>query len=203
MALYGDIDHVKRLLAASGATYDADHDDRLTAIQAAVSAAIEDDTGRSFGAVAADETVLMWGADSDVLILPRPLRTITTLTVGGTVEGGTMTGGTVYGDDLYIHEIVDRNGLIYALRLTSGWTWGEGTPITITGDFAGTDDDADVPDDLTYAANRLIAETFKAENLPIVTLDGEIVPRRNPWTDPIIKAVLTRYRINPARELVL
>jgi hypothetical protein len=202
MALYGDLDHVKKLLAASGTSYDASHDARLTAIQAAVSAAIEEDLGRTFGAAVTDTTLLFWGGDSDVLLLPTPARAITTVTVGGTVAGGVMTGGTEYTDDLWSHHIVDEDGLIYAIRLLSGGWWGAYEPVTITGDFADTDDDAEVPDDLTYAANRLIAETFKSENLPIVTLDGEIVPRRDPWSDPIIKGILARYRVSH-RELVL
>jgi hypothetical protein len=201
---YGDTAHIRQLLnlvdddASSTA-------ERIAALNATVSLIVEDELGRSFGATSTDTTVLFWGADDDVLLLPRPLRAITTVTVGGTVTGATMTGGTVYSTSLWTPSIVDGDGLIYALRLLSGGWWGAGTPVTITGQWAATDADALVPDDLVYAVDYLVAEHFKIEQASPAGFtgpDGATVPIRNPWKADVWLKVKAKYNVS-SRELVL
>lgn len=59
-----------------------------------------------------------------------------------------------------------------------------------------------VPADLALAANQLVCETYKLQNLPVVTDDGIVVPRRDPWADPLWLNVKEKYEIS-ARELVV
>lgn len=207
MALYGSLSHVQSMLRPNETTaYGADITARLTLIRAAVSAQIEADLGRSFGEPATDTTELIWAGASDILLLPRPARSITTVTVGGTVAGGTMTGGTAYANTLWTYAPFDPDdGTIYGLRLLSGGWWGTttvygtpGTPVQIVGDFSDTDDDNTVPDDLTYAANLLILRTLQRESTGVAGVsgeDGSFQPPLDPWKDPTVRRILDRYRI--------
>jgi hypothetical protein len=201
---YGDSVHIRQLLNlvedVSPSTAE-----RIDALNATVSSIVEDELGRSFGATATDTTVLFWAENSDVLVLPRPLRTITTVTYGGIVTGSTMTGGSVLTTDYWTPSIVDQDGLIYALRMLSGVWWGVGVPVTITGQWAATDADASVPDDLVYAVDYLVAEHFKIEQASPAGFtgpDGSTVPIRNPWKADIWLKVKAKYEVSN-RELVL
>lgn len=199
---YGDSAQIKKMLATTGTTYSANDDARLDALNATVSLLLEDVLGRSFGAAGPDVTLLHWGGPSDVLLLRRPLRAITTVTVGGTVSGAIMSGGTVYDATMWTPSIVDQDGLIYALHLLTWGSWGAGIPITVTGQWASTDADPDVPADVQYVVNHLVVEHFKSENVTIVTDDGIVLPRRDPWADPIVLKVIDKYQVSN-RELVL
>ncbi len=199
---YGDSAKITAMLTTSGTTYDANHNARLDALNVTISLLMDEALGRTFGATAADQTVLFWAKDSDVLVLPRPIRTITSVTVGGTVAGSTMTGGTVYNTSLWTPSITDPSGQIYAIRLLSGGWWGDGMPVQIVGQWAAVDNDAEPPDDLIYAVNYLVVESFKRENTSVVTDDGVVVPRRDPWDDPIVKRVIDKYSVSN-KELVL
>jgi len=203
---YGDSAQIKKMLATTGTTYSAHDDARLDALNATVSLLLEDVLGRSFGAAGADVTLLHWGGPSDVLLLRRPLRTITTVTVGGSVTGATMSGGTVYDSTMWTpYPGPDQDGLIYGLRLLGWGSWGyagPGVPITVSGQWASTDADPDVPADVQYVVNHLVVEHFKSENVTIVTDDGIVLPRRDPWADPVVLKVIEKYGVSN-RELVL
>lgn len=204
---YGNTAAIKALLKASqGTTFTADNSARLDDLNVTVSLIVEDKLGRTFGATAADSTVLFWSANSDVLILPKPIRTITTVTVGGTVTGTTMTGGSVLNTTYWTPAITNlQTGDISALRLLSGGYWGAGVPVTITGQWAATDADATVPADLVYAVNYLVAERFKIEQASPAGFtgpDGTTIPIRDPFKDPIWLAVQEKYGVSN-RELVL
>lgn len=204
---YGDTDAIKALLRASqGTTFTADNLARLDDLNVAISLIVEDKLGRTFGATEADSTVLCWAHDDDVLVLPEPIRTITTITVGGTVTGTTMTGGSVLTTSYWTPAIRDvGTGDIYALRLLSGGWWGAGVPVTIMGQWVATDADADVPADLVYAVNYLVAERFKIEQASpagFIGPDGTTIPIRDSWKDPVWLAIEAKYGV-PDRELVL
>lgn len=204
MSLYGDLATAKAFLRAqSTSVLDPDADIRLADIQIAVSAALEAKTGRTFGdGPSADETVLIWAAASDVLLLPKPARSITSVTVGGTVEGGTFSGGQLLDASQWVHWFVDGDGLIHAMRRGAGW-WGA---VQVVADFVDNDDDAEVPADVTAAATFLIAETYKvreASPAGFVGPDGATVPIRNPWNDPTVQAVIRTYAVEPAIRLVV
>jgi hypothetical protein len=206
MAQLGDLDHVKAMLRPSPDTeLGADVEARLTKIQAAVTAKIERDMGRTFGSVAADTTHLFYAYRSNILILPIPARTITSITVGGTVTGGTVTGGTLLTTADYAHSTVDvRTGAIYALRLLNGAFWGSSdpasrptVPVVIVGDFTDSDNDAIIPDDVQYIADYLIFERYRyesASNNGGIGPDGFGDDLRDAWKDPMVLAVIGKYR---------
>lgn len=214
MPLYGDIAHVKKMLRPTeGTDLGADPEDRLTLIQAAVSLALEEACDMTWGVPAADTAELHWVGPYDQIVLNRPARAITKITYGGEVAGTTMTGGTdVLAADL-LYTISDSDGLIYAIQNRSAgvWSWYDRptvyyqshtrTPVVVTGDFTDTDDDATVPDDITYAANYLIMQTFKLEKAGVAGfsgLDGSTVPVRNPFEDEIVRRTIRKY----ARKMV-
>jgi hypothetical protein len=210
MPQYGDLDHVRKLLRPT-ATDDlgADDEARLTKIQIAISELLEYELGRTFGVPATDTTVTAWAGPGDVLLLPRPARAITSVTVGGTVAGGTVTGGTVLADDYWAHHFVDVDtGFIGGLRMLSGGWWGGRlytTPVVIVGDFSDSDDDTTIPADLQYAVSWIIAERFKQESASpagFIGPDGAVMPFRDLFKDEFVKPILARYRV-ASRELVV
>ena len=208
MPLYGSLAAVTSMMRPNETTaYGADITARLTAIRAAVSAQLESKLGRTFGAIAADTSVLIWAGSSDILLLPRPARSITSVTVAGTVTAGTMTGGTAYATNLWTFAPYDvDDALIYGLRLLSGGWWGSSTisgypsvPVVVVGDFTDTDDDATVPDDVTYAANVLILRTLQRESTGVAGVsgeDGSFQSPLDPWNDPIVRRAIDRYRLS-------
>jgi hypothetical protein len=205
MALLGDLDHVEKMLRATvGSDLGDDVTDRLSLIRAAISARLEDLCGRTFGSPVEDTTEIVWAGPFETILLPRPARSITSVTSGGTVSGTTYTGGSAITGFAYAPYDAQR-GLIYGLTRTTGswWAWGDPygaygarQPVEIVGDFSDSDADSDVPDDVTYAANLLIAEQFKRENASPAGFSGptgDVIPMRDPWNDPFVKQVIERY----------
>lgn len=205
MATYGDLAAVKRMLRPTDdSTFGVDEDARLAEIQTAVSAALEHKLRRTFGATAADTTHVVWAGPWNVLLLPVPARSITSVTWNVTPAGGSYSDGQVYPSDSWTYDPRDsRTGEIFGLRLLNGdWGWLDrhgrpAVPVQIVGDFVDTDDDATVPSEITYAVNYLIAETFKNQNAgPGGTIgpDGNVIAPRNPWTDPLVVAALEKHQ---------
>lgn len=214
MPLYGSIAQVKKMLRPSEAsTFGTDVDDRLTALQAAVSATLEEELGRSFGVPASTTTDIVWAGDDPVLVLPRPYRSITEVRENCVVSGVTATGGTVISAADYVYDPYDRErGWIYGLRLLLSGRWGRrdeygnpAVPVVVTGYLAAGDDDTAVPDEITYVANYLMLELFKRENASpagVIGPDGIAAPLRNPYTEPHVVAVLDKHRTR-RRHLVV
>lgn len=210
MPLYGSIATVKQMLQPTVASpWTADQEAHLAGIQASVSAAIEADLGRTFGAPVADTTELFFAGSNAVVLFDRTARAVTSVAVGGTLDGRTVTGGTPLASTGWTPYPYDGGrGLIYGLRLLGGAGWGSddprgrpATPVVVVGDFSDADADAVVPEDLTDVANFLIAETFKyrgASPAGFVGPDGTVVPIRNPWNDPLVKRTLDAYRVGTA-----
>lgn len=214
MTLYGDLDHVKKMIRPDDvASLGTDVDDRLETIQAAASLALEEKLGRTFGLPVSDTSEVHWIGPYDTLVLNRPARSITSIQYGGTLSGDTMTGGqTVLAADLYNVVRDPYTGFIYSIRNAKSavWSWyadppyyqtNDKTPVVVTADFADTDNDADVPDDITYAANLLMLRLFQLETASPAGFtgpDGATVPARDPWKDPAVKAVVDKYSIRCA-----
>jgi len=213
VALLGDLTAAKKMLrAAQEWDLGADIDDRLTLIQGAVTAALEETCGRTWGSPVTDTSRLMWAGPGGPLLLDRPARSVTSIRTGGTVSGSTMTGGTTTLATDLVDLITTDDGLVYAIgttgfQLGSGW-WGTtyrtdtyrhgvGFPVVVTGDFADTDDDTAIPADVAYAATFLIVERLKVENAsPAGFLGPEgVVPLRDAWKDPMVKGVIERYSL--------
>jgi hypothetical protein len=200
---YGDMVMIKRMLAATGTSYDANTDARLAALNTSISRLLEDVLGRTFGTAPPPEgtTRLVYGKGTSMLILPTPAWLVASVSVGGAVESDVMTGGTMLGAGAWVVGIEDPSGQISGLLHASGF-WGWGEPINVTAYWADRDSDTDVPVEIVAAVNKLVVDTYKGENVPIVTDDGIVVPRRDPWADPFVARVITHYKIS-SRELVL
>lgn len=206
MAIYGSIEAVKQMLRPEDdSTFGDDEDDRLEAIQQAVSSALEQKLdGRTFGAPVADTTKLVYAGPFSTLLLPIPARSITSVTWNPTIAGGVITGGEAWASSLWEHTLVNRYGEIGGLRLLSGGYWGESnafgqpiTPVKIVGDFVDSDADASVPDEITYAVNFLIAEEFKNQNAGpggSIGPDGNVIYPRNPWKNTLVVEAMNKYR---------
>lgn len=209
MAEYGDVAMVKKMLRPDELSlFGTDLDDRLSAIQQAISLDLEERTGRVFGVTALDVSDLHWIGPYDVLVLNRPARSVTSITYGGTLTGSTMTGGTTV-SDLYNVIRDPQTGFIYAIGSNTGsiWSWYADppydltqslTPVVVTADFIDTDDDTVVPADVTYAANVLILKTYQIENASpagFTGADGTVAPITDPWKHPSVKAVLNKYTV--------
>lgn len=209
MALYGSVDHVLKMLRQDEySTYGDDLPDRLTMIQAAISMDLEERTGRVFGITATDVSEIHWLGPYDQLVLNRPARSVTSITYGGDVSGSVMTGGTTtLAADLYNTITDPKTGFIYAIASNQPvWDWHFGEPsymtyrrmpVVVTADFIDTDNDANVPADVTYAANILILKTFQIETASPAGFTGPegVVPISDPWKHPSVKAVLDKYSI--------
>jgi hypothetical protein len=204
----------KMIRAVPSMETDQDLGDRIDALNLAVSSALEEACERTWGAPVADTTEIVWVGPGDTIVLPRPARTITSITYGGTVTGSTMTGGTVVTAGSLYYPIVDRNGLVYAIRSNTAsvwwWNWAyltpsayyPQTPVAITGDFTSSDNDTTVPDDITYIASYMVVERLKVEKASAfgaVGPDGDVAPIRDVFADPLVKRIIDKYK----RELVL
>jgi hypothetical protein len=208
MTLYGDPDHVIKMLRATP-TWDlgTDVEERLLAIQASISLLLEEACGRTWGTPDEDDTTrLQWVGPYSMLVLDVPARSITSITTGGTVSGSTMTGGSVTLAAELQNRIVSRDGLIYAIsNAFSGEPWPSyyGTtyaqyPVAVTGQFGNIDDDDEVPADVTYAANYPILNTYRHEAAGVAGFsgpDGSTIPIRDPWKDPQVLKVIDKYSL--------
>ena len=201
MADYGNIDAIKRMLAATGTTWDANTEARLGELNTALSRLLEDVLGRTFGSPGPDVSRVVRAKWGDQLVLPVPMWSVSEILVGGSMAGPVWSGGTALDAAAWTPCITDYSGQIYALSLYGG-VWGMGAAVQVTGQWADTDSDAEAPVDLVMATNILVVETYKTQNVPIVTDDGILVPRRDPWLDPFVRRVIERYQIS-ARELVV
>jgi hypothetical protein len=183
-----------------------DLSDRIQDALTVVSRQIDTALGRTFGQPATDTDVLVWAGSSNVVLLPRPARTITSVSVGGTVSGVTVSDGTVYDSELYAYYPYDpETGLIYGLVLNTGGWWGitnayghYSIPVVVTGDFSTTDDDTTVPPDIHYAANLLALRTLQREAVGVAGVsgeDGSFRPPMDPWKDPTVQRIIDTHRV--------
>lgn len=215
MPTYGSTAAVQQLLRANvTSTFNQDALDRIDALLATVSALIEQLTGRQFGTGATSETVVIAGSHwfpfpswraagrlgtglSDLLVLPKGVRTIASVTVGGVWDGSAYTDGTALTVDQYQPVYQTRTGEYLALRLVDGSSWGR--PVAIAGTWEDTDADNAVPSEITYLANFLAAERFKVEMSSAAGQfgpDGAQLPIRNVLKDPLVTAIVDKWRIS-------
>lgn len=199
MAQYGDVTAVKKMLRADAAsTFSSDQDARLTALRLAVSAWIEDATGRTFGTGVTTETVVAHGnGRSPFLMLPKAARTVSSVTASPTWSGSTWTAGTTVAATEYRLAMPTPAGEHQAIEAING-NWWSGR-YAVSGTFEDTDGDVTVPDDVTYIANYLIAERFKLEQASpsgSIGPDGSVVPVRDALRDPLVAAVIDKWRVS-------
>lgn len=197
MPLYGSVDGAKALLrSTTTAQFNADHDARLAALRPAVSAWIEEQTGRTFGSGPVSTTQIATGTGRDLLLLADGVKSVTSVVAGPEWTGSAWSGGEIVPSDQYRPVLKNRQNLYAALLAVDGGVWhGE---FAVTGVYAGSPDAAGVPDDITYIANYLIAERFKIEQASAngaIGPDGTVVPIRNVLADPLVKDTIAKYAV--------
>jgi len=207
MALLGDLSAVERNLRAMPASaLNADATARLEDIQKAVTAYIEERTGRTFGTVGAPESVAVAAPErysltlgshgaSDLLILPKAIRAITSVVQNPTWTGSGWTGGYTLAAASYRPALFTSVGDAMALQLVDAGAWyGR---FVITGTWEDTDDDATTPDDITYVANLLIADLFKYEQSSTASQagpEGQTLRLRDSTKHPVVCEILDKYQ---------
>lgn len=206
MALYGSVEAAKVLLRSTPSTvFSADVDARLTALQAVVSSYIEYETGREFGGGPATDSSVVVDAPvsylygqpvqaSTRLFLPKAIRTIASVTFAPEWNGTAWTGGTLVPATEYVPAL-GADGEYLALESVSGDAWAG--RYLVVGTWEDTDADDDVPADITYIANFLIAEAYKGEQTSAAAMagpDGATVPLKNPYKNPLVVATLEKYK---------
>lgn len=210
MTLYGDTTQVKKMLRpVETSTFGTDADSRLTELQEVVSLLIEEKTGRVFGGTATATARTIDGPPAGrgvVLALPCPVRSVTSVAIVGAISETLTAYDTGTGDGDYLLWNPGRQGDYHALRRVNGGQWpaGDGlTRITITAVWSDTASGGSVPDDITYMANYIISELFKAEQASPAGFtgpDGATVPIRNPWNQDLVKTTIRKYA--SARRIV-
>lgn len=207
MALYGSNAQTQKMIRGTPEIQlGTDFDSRFQGIQAAVSRIIERKTGRAFGGGAAlPESRLIYAGPYTSLLLEVPARTITSIQRYGQWTGTAYTGGITLAGIDWIPDPVDVDGLILGARLAYGGAWGisdnygrPATPIYITGTWSDQPAEAEAPADITYVANYVIAEIFKAEQASpagFVGPDGTVTPIRNPWRNETVNQILDSYAV--------
>lgn len=199
MPLYGTVAAAKAMLRADGAsTFSADQDARLTALQKAVSLYIEQATGRQFGIVTIEQVaVRRRGQAVYTLMLPKPVRTITAVTLDPVNTGTAWSGGTALPLSGVERAMITVRDEALALVRSDGDVWPMLT--VVTGNWADSDSDTAVPDDITYVANYLMAERFKLEQASPsgqIGPDGSVVPIRDALRDSMVRETVDKYAIN-------
>ena len=201
MATYGSQAAVLALLkGASTVTLPAEAGDRIDALLAVASALVEARTGRTFGTGTTAETVVVPAPGvTDVLVLPKGVRTVTSVTVGASWDGAGWVGGITLPAALWVPVWRQSTGEWLALARADGAHWAG--PVVIAGTWEDTDADATVPDEITYVVNYLAAEGYKREQASangVIGPDGAAVPIRDAWKDPWVKGVLDTWTVSAA-----
>ncbi|MDQ3095116.1 MAG: hypothetical protein M3Q82_04020 [Actinomycetota bacterium] len=196
MPAYGDMASIKRMLAASGTVWNADADERLSALNTALSLAFDAATGRTFGTgpLANAQRVVSTRGNSAILVLPSPVRSVSAVVIAPTWGGTAWTLGTTLAATNFTPIYPNTKGEYYALRSHVGAYWSD--PTLVTAQWADTDADATVPDDVRYVVNYLVAERFKVENAGPAGFsgpDGATIPIRDALKDPLVRLVIDTY----------
>jgi hypothetical protein len=199
MALYGSVAGIKRLLQTNpdgGGSFSTDEEDRITELQAAVSALIESKTGMVFGTnPATSETIEVEGERSSTLFLPKGIRTVTSITEGPDWSGSAWVNGSLMASDTYRLNAKVNNGAYRQLIRLNGWWGGRYVIVGVWEDQVPS-----VPDEITYVANFVSAEIFKGQSASphgLMGPEGAMVPIRDPWKATEVKDALCRWQIGP------
>lgn len=187
---YADLTTVKQMLGLTGTSADA----RLTLLDDAVSALLDDVLGRTYGAGAAtaETRVVFYAGTSDLLALPQPLRSLTTIAYGGTWDGSAWDGEDTLTSDEYELR-TDTRGDIWGIRLHASGA----VEYRITGVWA--DQVQPVPDAIAEAAAVLVAGHYKRDEAGpsgnIIGPDEMPITPSNPWQDERVKRAIHAYRV--------
>lgn len=194
---YGNTDRILTMLRAhESIAAGADLAGRAADLNVALSLLIDEETGTTFGEAVAASTVLHFGGNSDVIVLTRPARAVTSVEYGGTLgTGQTITDGTTIAASDITWASVGATGLIYAIR--TPYRFGAGVPLLVTAEF-GDQYSADVPEDIEYITNFMVMKRIQVEKASpagAIGPDGSVIPLNDVFDDPVVKRVLAKYRV--------
>lgn len=200
MALYGSTAGVKDLLNSSGTDdFPEAQEARIQTLLTTVSAIIESKTSAVFGDNTA-EAVAVEADGGSRLYLPKGVRSVTSIVESPDWVSGAWSGGVALTTSAYRLDSRVANGAYRTIaRMDGGW---HGTYI-ITGVWE--DRVATVPDDIHYLANYLTSEIFKKQTASpagFVGPDNAVVPVRNTFNEPEVKAIIDRHRVGPSMWVI-
>lgn len=194
---YANLDYVKRKLLMTGAVNDPD----LAVLDVALSALFDEATGRTFVAAAVEETITVEAPGvSSVLVLPKPVRSISAIETGGTWNGLLWQDATLIAADA--ERLIygsDEQGY-WAVRGVSTWSG----PVRVTGVFADITVAALMPPDVIYAVTYAVIRQWRREfagNDGQIGPDGLAVTVGEATANPIWKETVAKYRV--PREVVV
>lgn len=168
--------------------------DYLMRIENALADVFDHKVGRSFGVAATPSTRVIVGTHDGTLVFARPARAISGISHSGTYSGGEWIDETVETD---WHEVYSRDGLIYGVERTSG-IWPN--RVRVTGIWA-SDPESVVPDDVQHALTLATVKQYRKETSTpgnagdLLGPEGFAVPAPDPWSDPLVKATIEKYRV--------
>lgn len=197
MSSYTDLARAKLELSLSDAV-DADDDDitLLGEIDEEMSRLFELKTGRIWGGTATPAAKTVDGPAagySDILMLPVPVRSVTTVAITGD------SPETLASDDWVLWQQT-REGDYHAIkRIDGGWFPRRNGKdrVTVTGVWSDTASGATVPAEIAAACTFVVVETFrqkKSSPSGEVGPDGMTIRPRNPWNFEQVKESIAKYK---------
>lgn len=168
---------------------------RIEQIEAGIAALLDREMGRSFGGAATVVSRTIAGHDSSLLLLPIPIRTVTTITMGGIAIPASS----------WAFWFIGVNGLAYGIRLLDGSYWPSiGGTIVVTGEWSDAGGGT-LPVEIREAATFLTIEEYRSEIAGpsgAIGPDGLIVRTRNPWKFERVKKAIQAHRVRSMRITV-
>lgn len=191
MAAYGDLPTIKQMLNLEG----TDHDDRLDALNTAMSAVLDAKTGRTFGGdTPAPETrTVRQDASTDVLALPWPLVSVDSIAINGQWDGADWdTPDVLDAEDYRLRTGPD--GFVWVIDLYRA-TAAEYRITGVWGDQAGV-----VPPLVVEAVNVMVTRAYKRDEAgagseAIGPVEFEAQAPQGILTDDRVKTAIEEYRI--------
>lgn len=203
MAGYSDLASCKvQLSLADAEADDASDIDLLEAIDEEISRTLELKCGRVFGGVAAATAKTIDGAEagySDILLLPVPVRSVTTVGIVGDSAESLSSG------DYVLWMPTRETGDYFALKRIDGGYWPRRSGInrvTVTAVWSDTAAGGTVPAEIVDAATFITVETFrqrKSSPTGEIGPDGLTFRPRNPWGFTVVTEAINRYKVAKAR----
>jgi hypothetical protein len=194
MPAYADLPTIKVMLNIDTANIGADA--RLDALNTSLSDLMDRELGRSFvddGVPVIETRTVRHSGSSPVLMLPRPIASVTGIVYGGSWDGTAWIDSTVLESDSYRLRAVDRYGFAWGIDLAVGWA----NAYRITGAWA--DQNGAVPTPVTEALNVLVARHYKIDEAgpsgTVVGPDEFSVRPDSPWSDKRVVKAIDQYRL--------
>ena len=189
---YGSLPTIKAMLNITG----TDQDTRLTALNDALSALLDGELGRTFGADApvAETRAVHQDSALDRIDLPVPLRSLTGIEIGGTWDGTDWLTPTTLDADAYRARPADREGNIWTIDLYGSVA----DEYRVTGVWA--DQVQAVPVEIVEAVNVMVTRAYKRDEAgaggsAIGPTEFETQAPQGIFTDDRVKRAIERYRL--------